>query len=376
MKFLKLALALVCLTTMGAEYPNTTTSVVLQYTGSTVNLGRLGSVASGDLVEVTPKEARDLLGDTRFAVKKINGASGVTWSAGTPEASVQGWPGWICWDVTGNAAYFKDSGEGTTTGWVLLSGGGSGTAVYVAGASITNPNFDTSQFAVNLSTNVVIKSGAVLTNLSVSGVLTTPELDVGTIVLTNALGVASGGTGRSSVTADKLLSGNGPTAMDLVTVSTGLTLGGTAGGSRTLAMDGTATTASAGDNDTSIATTAFVQTEIDATQTGTHASPSTTNPLSPTWSGPSHTVWYGATGTINLPAASGYVGRYIEVYNTGAFTITIDPNGSEVIVRAGTVQTGGVSITLASGAGNFVFLQSDGTRWITKGSNGAVAQGS
>jgi hypothetical protein len=139
---------------------------------------------------------------------------------------------------------------------------------------------------------------------------------------------------------------------------------------------GTATTPSAGDDDTSIPTTAWVQDEIDATQTGTHASPSTANPLAPTWTGPLHTVWYGATGEIDLPAAASYTGKAILIYNTGAFTVTIDPNGSEVIVRDGTVQTGGVTFTLSSGAGNYVALYCDGTRWVTIGYKGTLAAGS
>lgn len=117
-------------------------------------------------------------------------------------------------------------------------------------------------------------------------------------------------------------------------------------------------------------------TEVVATQTGSHTTPSTTNPLAPTWSGPSHMVWYGATGEIDLPAASGYTGKVIGIYNTGAFTITIDPNGTEVIVREGTVQTGGISMTLSSGAGNFVWLYCDGVRWVTLGKNGTLAAGS
>lgn len=112
------------------------------------------------------------------------------------------------------------------------------------------------------------------------------------------------------------------------------------------------------------------------TQTSTHASPSTTTPLSPTWTGDVHTVWYGATGTINLPAAAGYTGRGILIYNTGAFTVTVDANGSEVIVRDGTAQTGGVSMTLSSGAGNYVALISDGARWVTVGYKGTLAAGS
>jgi hypothetical protein len=113
-----------------------------------------------------------------------------------------------------------------------------------------------------------------------------------------------------------------------------------------------------------------------ASQTSTHSSPSTTNPLAPTWTTAMHTVWYGATGEIDLPAASGYTGRGIIIYNTGAYTITIDPNSSEVIVRDGTVQTGGVTMTLSSGAGNFVALYCDGARWVTLGFKGTLAAGS
>lgn len=87
-------------------------------------------------------------------------------------------------------------------------------------------------------------------------------------------------------------------------------------------------------------------------------------------------VWYGATGTINLPAVASYSGAGLLIYNTGSFTITIDPNGSEVVVRDGTVQTGGVSFTLSSGAGNYVCLICDGNRWITLGFKGVLAQGS
>jgi len=137
----------------------------------------------------------------------------------------------------------------------------------------------------------------------------------------------------------------------------------------------TATTPESFQNNTMVATTAFVHDVHDATRTGTHAIPSTTNPLSPTWSGPMRVVWYGATGTINLPAASGYDGRGILIYNTGAFTITIDSNGSEVIVRDGNVQTGGVSMTLSSGAGNYVYIISDGVRWVTLWYKGTLTEG-
>jgi hypothetical protein len=139
----------------------------------------------------------------------------------------------------------------------------------------------------------------------------------------------------------------------------------------------TATTASAGDSDTSVATTAFVQTEVDGTKTGSHASPYTTaSATSPTWSGPFHAVYMGVAQPVNLPAAASYDGRGIIIYNTGSFTITVEPNASEVLVRAGTAQTGGVNFTLSSGAGNYVTLISDGTRWITLGYSGTLTVGS
>lgn len=146
--------------------------------------------------------------------------------------------------------------------------------------------------------------------------------------------------------------------------------------SPTLTGTPAAPTAAAGTDTTQIATTAYVQDEVDSTLTGSHTTPSTTNPLAPTWTGPTHVVFYGATGEIDLPAASGYTGRGIIVYNTGSFTVSLDPDASEVIVRDGTVQTGGVTITLSSGAGNYVALLSDGVRWITLGYKGTLAAGS
>lgn len=114
---------------------------------------------------------------------------------------------------------------------------------------------------------------------------------------------------------------------------------------------------------------------ITNSKTGTHASPNTTTPISPTWNSILHNVYTGVTGIINLPAAASYAEKSITIYNTGAFTITIDSNGSEVIVRDGTPQTGGVSFTLSSGAGNYVTLICDGTRWITLGFKGTLTQG-
>ncbi len=118
-----------------------------------------------------------------------------------------------------------------------------------------------------------------------------------------------------------------------------------------------------------------IQSIMVAANLGTYGSPDTTaGALS--WTAPVYEVWTNTTTTYALPAAAAYAGKGIVFYVKGTNLITIDPNGSEVIVRAGTAQTGGVSITLAGVAGNYVCLICDGTVWATLGSNGTVAQGS
>ena len=107
---------------------------------------------------------------------------------------------------------------------------------------------------------------------------------------------------------------------------------------------------------------------------GTFAAPTTTNPYTlPAANCYGSTIYYGATGEIDLPA--GVDGMNLIIYNTGAFTVTIDPNASEVITRDGTAQTGGVPMTLSAGAGNYVCLIFDGTQWVTKGYKGTLAVG-
>ncbi len=122
------------------------------------------------------------------------------------------------------------------------------------------------------------------------------------------------------------------------------------------------------------ATITTLQGILVAARLGSHTSPDTTAGAI-TWTAPVYEVFANTTTEYDLPAAAGYDGKAVLFYNTGTNLITIDPNGSEVIVRAGTVQTGGVSITLAGVAGNYVALICDGVRWITLGSNGTVAVG-
>jgi hypothetical protein len=119
----------------------------------------------------------------------------------------------------------------------------------------------------------------------------------------------------------------------------------------------------------------LIQSELKVNTIGNFTTPITTNPYTLTAANCYNSaLHYGATGEIDLPA--GVDGMAILIYNTGAFTITIDPNGSEVIVRDGSAQTGGVSFTLSSGAGNYVCIIFNGTQWVTMGYKGTLAVGS
>lgn len=107
------------------------------------------------------------------------------------------------------------------------------------------------------------------------------------------------------------------------------------------------------------------------TKSGTQAAPTTTNPFSPTWTTQDYVLWYGATGQVNLPAVATYTNKTIRIYSTGTFTITVDPNGSEIIVESGVSLGAGVSDTIVGEAGLWTSYTCDGSRWVKQESGGA-----
>jgi hypothetical protein len=113
----------------------------------------------------------------------------------------------------------------------------------------------------------------------------------------------------------------------------------------------------------------------ESTQSGTHTTGVSTE-QTPTWTGPMHTIWCADTLEINLPAAAGYAGKGLLIYVLGSYVITLDPSGTEVLVRDGTVQSAGVTVTLTADAGGYVGLFCDGVRWVTLGFKGTLAEGS
>lgn len=83
----------------------------------------------------------------------------------------------------------------------------------------------------------------------------------------------------------------------------------------------------------------------------------------------------GAAGVATLPA--GQAGMSVTFWNADASNdVEIDPPSGVAIVREGTTQSTGVSVTLSAGIGNFVTLVYDGTSWVTLGFVGTLAQGS
>lgn len=69
----------------------------------------------------------------------------------------------------------------------LTSGlGGGGTSVYVGSTSVSNPSFQSDQFAINTSTNIALKSAATVTNLVSSGKVTLT--DAATVATDASLG--------------------------------------------------------------------------------------------------------------------------------------------------------------------------------------------
>lgn len=132
------------------------------------------------------------------------------------------------------------------------------------------------------------------------------------------------------------------------------------------------TTPAAG-NFTTVTASGAIKGTIDTI--GTWSAPTTTTPYSPTALAlRSSFIYYGATGTINLPdLADGDLGC---IYSTGSFTITINPDDAEYIVREGTAQAVGVDMTFTAVAGDYVCFISDGTYVSTLGVKGTLAEGS
>ncbi len=109
----------------------------------------------------------------------------------------------------------------------VSGGGGSNSTTFVNGTSVTNPNLTNTDgnivLSITSSTNINVNLG---TNLGID------TLRVNTIVFSNAVGVASGGTGLSNITSEAYLVGQGTNALRAI----GPTTTGLAGWSNSVAI--------------------------------------------------------------------------------------------------------------------------------------------
>ena len=159
-----------------------------------------------------------------------------------------------------------------------------------------------------------------------------------------------------------------------LTNGTGITITvNDAGDTITIALDGTATTAAAGDADTTIATTAFVDATLYATdnvQSGT----TYTLALDDYRKEISLTHATGCALTIPLNSSVAFpVGTRIAVWNDSAGTHTINGASGVTLNGVGSAPTGTMTVN-ASGVRGGVLLRKTATdEWTVTGAIGAVA---
>jgi hypothetical protein len=114
---------------------------------------------------------------------------------------------------------------------------------------------------------------------------------------------------------------------------------------------------------------------VGTTWAGTTEAPITTNPYSPTWTTETLAVVYGANGTVNLPALATYDGAAVVVITPGSFTVTMNPNGSEVIWKDGAALAGGADDTITGSAGLMTTYLARGGRWVRVAGGGGGGTG-
>ena len=258
-----------------------------------------------------------------------------------------------------------------TDGTVLYSSNDTGgfNPVYLpseAGATLATTTDLTTLNADNLTagTVAVARGGTGLASGTSGGILAFTA--AGTIASSGALAanalLIGGGAG---VAPSAITTGAGVvTALGVNTGSAGAvaTVGGTIGAA-------TATTPSVSDNDTSVATTAFVQGERAIVTKNTAASYTIgTTDARELYGG---VIYVTGAATITIPAVA--AGASFTVITIGAIAVSVDPNAADAIYLNGsaTPLSDGDKITNASLAGDMaVFTYYDATGWVAMTNSG------
>ncbi len=280
-----------------------------------------------------------------------------------------GTPGGLSGDWQKNVAG-SFAGVTPTTGWDTL---------FSASTSANLFGWITDETGSGVGALLVFNSSPTIASPTLTGTTTvstmaTTTLTASTIEPTTNDGAALGSTSKQF--SDLFLAEGGVINWDngdatLTQVSNVVTLAGAV-----LAADigtSTATTASAGDATTKVATTAYADTAARGTHLGTFASPNTAAGAI-TWVSPVYHIFTsaGATRTYTLPAASSYPGQAVILYvAVGTGHVNFQPASGAQLVLAGTLLTANHYIQCAtSAAGNYMILISDGTNWVSLGYSG------
>jgi hypothetical protein len=238
--------------------------------------------------------------------------------------------------------------------------------------------------ALTLGTNLTTQTGAVTLTGNASG--STLVLPSGSLTLGTAAGLsATSPTFTTSIVSPQVDFG---TTGGRLSASSGVYtmagLGNTNNENLTFNFEGTANTVTVasgtGVTDVNFSALNLVTTGNmmgSVNRVGTFASPITSTGTYSLTAANSYNslIFYNDTDTLALPAA--VAGMNLCVYVTGTNLTTIDPNGTDVVVRDGTAQSAGVSFTVAGVAGNYVCVVADAANhWTTMGYKGTLAQGS
>ena len=288
----------------------------------------------------------------------------------TPENGITAVP------ISSNWAYDHENAADPHTGYVLESGLGTGVGTFLAtpsGANLASALTTALPASKGGTGQTSYTTGDILYASGASALSKLAGVATGNALISGGVGTAPswGKVGLTTHVSGILPVANGGTNNAYFTVS------GPATSAKTYTFPNANTTIVGTTTDQTLTTKTIDATSntIKLNTINTQASPLTTNPYTLTAANSyGAMIYYGATGEIDLPALAD--GMNLCVYNTGAFTISLDPNVSEIIVREGTAQTEVVTMTLSSGAGNYVCLVSDGSRWTTIGYRGVLAAGS
>jgi hypothetical protein len=238
--------------------------------------------------------------------------------------------------------------------------------------------------ALTLGTNLTTQTGAVTLTGNAAG--STLVLPSGSLTLGTAAGLsATSPTFTTSIVSPQVDFG---TTGGRLSASSGVYtmagLGNTNNENLTFNFEGTANTVTVASG-TGVTDVNFSALNLVSTgnmmggvnRVGTFASPITSSGTYSLTAANSYNsiIFYNDTDTLALPAA--VAGMNLCVYVTGTNLTTIDPNGTDVVVRDGTAQSAGVSFTVAGVAGNYACLIADAANhWTTMGYKGTLAQGS